>query len=484
MVLLLSVISALCIIFFSYAIYLKSRLFSKEKELNHLQHLANERQETTTALEQQLHLATFDPVTQLSSWLIFEDRLNQSVKESARYQFGLALLLVEIDDFNVINTALGENATHSLLKEVAIKLQSCIRQVDSISRYYDGTFAILLTQFTKTEMAAIVAQRILQALSTPFKIENQELYITVGIGIALFPADGKEASVLLRHAEHALHLAKVKGKHLFQFFQEKLHINSERELALSSGLRKESLYDEFVIYYQPIVDIKNDSTFCMEMLLRWNHPQLGMIETNELLQHAEKQHKLNLISEWSFKKACEQFKQWHALGFEPHYLGVPIAIKQLEDSSFIYKFSQILQDLQIKPEFLLIEIQESQQQISFDIIEKALNMLKYLGVQIAIDNFGSGPFSLSYLKNMDIRYLKLDPAFSIDMEQNPRAVTLLTSLISLAKNLSMETILQGIESDQQILLAEKLGCHLIQGLKVAPPISEHEIAKKMAHLTQ
>lgn len=458
---------------------LKSQLSASETELSALQESERHSREEATALQTQLSQTFEDPVTNLLGWQVFEDRLKQNLKESERYQFTLGILFIDIDEFKVINDALGSEIGDALLKEVGKRLETCIRQVDSITRFSKDTFVALLAQLGKPETAALVAQRMLQALSLPFLIEGNELFVTVCIGISIYPTDGQNVAGLLRSADHALHLAKSKGKGIYQFYQEKMHENSQRELVMHTSLNRESVFQEFQVFYQPIINVQDESIFCMDALLYWQHPLLGTINPQDFFNFAEKQRKLNVITEWLIKSACKQFLDWRALGFAPVCVSVPLSIKQLSSSNFIYRISQILQDLSFMPEWLLLEIKESSAPIPYDTLEKAINMLKYVGVKIGIDDFGSDSLPLTYFKDLTINYIKLHHSLIADINKNPRTVELVKAIMTLAKNLSIQVIVQGIESEQQVALLKDLGCTLMQGRLLGAPLSEREVTHKM-----
>lgn len=431
-----------------------------------------------SALQNKLSHAMEDPLTNLLGWPLFEDRLNQSIYESARYRLIVGILIIDIDDFKVINNALNHQIGDELLRVVAKRIQTSIRQVDSASRFTKDTFYVLLTQLGKPETAAIVAQRVLQALEQPILINEHELYITACIGISIFPADGQDAATLLRSADYALHIAKEKGKQIYQFYHERIHANSQRELALATGLRRESVMNEFAIYYQPIINVQDNSIVCMDALLHWQHPSLGWVSPQELLGYAEKQGKLNVISEWLLRSACKHFLSWRKFDFNPMLLGIPLFLKQLENSQFIYHISHILQELQFNPAWLLFEIKDDEA-LSLDILEKAFNMLTYLNVKLAIANFGSAPFSLRDLKHFTVNYLKLDPFFIDHIEDDHKAIELINSILFLANSLSIELVVQGVETQQQLDILKKLNCTLMQGSQLSAPILERDVLKKM-----
>lgn len=436
-------------------------------------------QQELTIMRAKLDRGLRDPITSLLGWQLFEDRLNQSIKESARYQLTMGVLLVDIDDFKVINDALSYEVGDALLKEVAKRLETCIRQVDSVSRFSKDTFVVLLNQLNKPETAAVVVQRILQTLAEPMQVKGHELYVTACVGIAIYPSDGQDAAALIRSADHALHLAKEKGSHLYQFYQERMHVKSQRELTLYTNLSRDSIFAEFVLYYQPIVNALTGEVVCMDALLHWQQPELGLIKPQEIFELAEKQRKLHIISEWLLRNACQQFLHWRSLGFSVELLGIPLFMKQLESSQFIYRISQILQELNFKPEWLMLEIKDNLSVTSFDVIEKALNMLQYMGVKIAIENFGRGSFSLCHLKNAAIHYLKLDSALIDDVDTNPKAVALVKSVVLMAQSLSMEVIVQGVDSAEQAEALKAAGCSWMQGGQLGGVISGHDVTIKI-----
>ncbi|MBV9576821.1 MAG: EAL domain-containing protein [Gammaproteobacteria bacterium] len=447
----------------------------KESDLTE-QKLKNE----LTVLQNKFGSAIEDPVTKLLGWQLFEDRINQSIKESLRYHLTLAVLYIDINDFKVINDALGHEIGDLVLVEFAKRLELSVRQVDTVSRLTKDIFVVLLTQLSKPEMAAVVAQRMLQSIAEPIEVKEQQLYITACIGIAVYPVDGQDANALFRSADHALHAAQEKGKQIYQFYQEKINTNSQRELILANSLRRETVTEEFDIHYQPIVNVQNKKIVCIEVLPYWQHPSLGLINSEELYNCAEKHNKLNIITEWLLQRACQQFLLWRKEKASPQFLGIPLLMKQLENSQFIYRISQTLKDLQFNPEWLVLEIREDNASLSYDVIEKAINMLKYLNIKLAMLDFGASGFSLRHLKTLGFDFLKLDPSFVDDIETNPQAVALIKSFVFMADNLSVQLILQGVESKKQSEILQALGCSIMQGKIMGETLSEKEVAAKIA----
>lgn len=471
--------------FLSYLIYKnREKLFPRLMSLKKMSAELYEAQETIGRLQHELQSlqqpqSLRDPVTHLLGWKLFEDRLGQCIKESARYHFSFSVLYVDIDNFKMINNTLGNDIGNQLLKNVAERLQSCIRQVDSASRYSKDTYVILLNQLAKPETTVFAAQRILQSIAEPFQIQDQELYITARIGIAVYPQDGEDTPTLLRNAESALFLSKNKNEVGYQFYQNSMHVASQRELLLCSHLNKENLYHELIFYFQPIVCVSDQSIFCMDTLLHWQHPDFGLISYQELSSYAARQRKLNHICEWVLRNALRQYLQWRSLGFSPAFLGIPLTIAQLENSHFICTLSQIIQEVGANPEWLLVQAKGNIQQASVGLLGKAFNMLTYMGVKLALDDFAAEFFSLTQIKTFPIHYLKLSSLMLKEVDVSAQAVELLKALIYLARTMNMQVIAQGVESERQMQVLQEAGCVLMQGQKLGAPMIEQEVTEKM-----
>jgi diguanylate cyclase (GGDEF)-like protein len=458
----------------------KNKIKQMTVSLNQSQAREESVKQELAAFQKKLHTAIQDPITHLLGWQLFEDRLHQGIEESARYQTTLGVLFIDINDFKIINTALGTEIADAVLLDLANKLSSCIRKVDSLSRYHKDIFVVLLNQLNKPETAVIVAQRILQAMAQPLQVESHELYLTASIGIAIYPGDGESVMELLRSADQALSVAKQRGKQTYQFYQQEMHTNSQRELMLTKGLWREWVNEEFSIYFQPIMDMQNETMIGMDTLMHWRHPELGLIMQQELYDCAEKHKRLNELSVWLLRQVCNQFIKWRALGFCPAFLAIPLSLKQLENTSFIYQLSQVLQECAFDPEHLILEIKENSQYVSLDVLEKSFNMLRYLNIKLAIDHFGANAFSLGYFKYGQVHFLKLDSSFIEDITHQAKAVALVESMVFLAKKMNMQLIIQGVQTEAQIALLKTLGCTLMQGQGVFAPLSSHDVLQKMA----
>lgn len=452
---------------------ISQQLVSSDAEIKSLRETERQLRDEISILENKLRHTMEDPITYLLGWQIFEDRVAHQLHESERHQSVMGIMYVDIDNFKLINDALGYEVGDELLRQVARRLEDCVRQVDSVSRFTKDTFVILLTQLTRPETAAIVAQRILQSVKVSFQVGEHELNVSVCIGVALYPADGRDAQALLRNADHALHLAKKYGKNVCQFYQERMHHQSQRDLAMYNRLSRETTFDEFRVYYMPVMDVANKKVACMNAEIYWQHPELGLVQSRELYDYAEKQRKSNQVSLWLLTSACKQFLAWRKAGFAPNLLSVPLTIKQLENSNFIYQLSHVLQELNFDPERLMIEIKDDMSFESQDALERTFNMLNYLGIQIAIDHFGAGSFSLRYLQNIRVDYVKVDASFIEHIAINERSQALLKSIVFMAQTLSLNVIAEGVVNDQQVQWLKASGCHLMMGPLWGEPALGH-----------
>jgi diguanylate cyclase (GGDEF)-like protein len=403
-----------------------------------------------------------DPVTNLISRQVLEEKLQQTINQSKRHDMIFAVLFINIDEFDVIKGALGYDAGNLLLKEVAIRLQSCIRQVDTLSRFTGDGFALILPQLAKSEMVAYAAQRFLDVMSQPFLIDSQELFITISMGISIYPVDGSEVNWLLKNADAALLQAKARGHNIYQFYREEMQVMSRRELVLNTSLRSDSIYQEFTLYYQPQLDVDQRKIVCMEALLRWQHPELGLITPGEFLRLAENSGRIIAIGEWVLRAACQQLNKWKDIGFTPN-VAVNISMRQLENPHFTYKVSQILQETNVHPECLVFEVAEGLLPSKLDLIEKSLHMLKHLGVQIAIDDFGTGNLSLQHLRRFPIDCLKIDGSLIQDITTNQESQAIVRMINLLADSLHLDVVIEGVEYPKQKQLLMELGCYTMQG---------------------
>lgn len=457
---------------------LKQELDAKQAAIIASQTQVKQDQEEIKKLKTTLQPALVDSVTHLPGWLLFEDRVSQSIKSNQRYHVGFGLLCIDIDDFKLINDVFGQEDSNGLLVEVGRRIQASIRTNDSVSRLIKDQFGALLLQISRPETVAIVAQRILQEIAKPFVLREQEVYITVSIGIAICPLDGEDRVLLWQCADQAMREAKKQGKNRFQFYSATTHERSQRELALKNSLKQETLFQELIIYYEPIMDIQKERVSFMEVSVYWQHPQLGLIDSLELADLAAKEQKMSAITLWILDNACKKLLHWHSLGFFPEGIAVPVNLTELSDTHFIYEISVILQKHQFKPEWLLLIINETKTAALYHSLEKTFNMLKYLKIGLAADNFASNLLTLYYFKQISFQYLKLDKIFIADLS-NKKSMAIMKAMLTLAESLSAKIIVQGVESENQKAILYDLGCYLMQGKLLGMPLKENEVTEQM-----
>lgn len=480
-------ISALCLIIIMMAVisgvltwYAIRRTRSLTYQLQQqIQKYNESKQELLRLQEQFSNNVLTDPVTGLPSRKVFEDHLTLAVNQSLRHQLILSVMFLDLDGFKIINDALGYDMGDALLKEVSERLKTCIRQVDILSRFEGDKFIFIFTQIAKAETSAYIAQRLLDAIVQPFIIQSHEFYLAANIGIAVFPMDGNEGKTLLKNADLALNQAKLRGRNTYQFYQAEMHALSFRQLTLSSSLHNENIYQHFNIYYQPRVNLETKKIVSMEVILRWEHPEFGLVSFEEFSRLAEKNNNMIAIYEWLIRNACKDLLKWHAHNFDAQSISIQISLKQLENAHFIQKISSILRDIQLDPSSLIFEVTESSLLTQIDLVEKMLHMLKRLGVQIAINNFGASHLQLQHLKRLPIDILKIDRSLIYDIETNPESSAIVKMIIVLAESLQSQAIAEGVENVNQKNLLLSLGCTTMQGELFSPPVLSSDFNEKL-----
>lgn len=427
-----------------------------EQALLHEKELQNQ----LAIIQESVAARRVDHVTQLISWPMFMERVDQRLAESARFQFTLALLTIELMDFQIFVNALGSDVTNAILSEVAQRFQGTIRQVDFVSRGSNNQFAVLLTKLNKPEVSAIVVQRLLNTLIEPINVNGKAIYVSAYVGIAIYPIDGAESAVLFGKSEQALQRAKEKGGGAYQYYQESMDSTSQYELALVTDLKRETLFQELKINYQPLVYAQTETLFCLRTSLEWYHPELGIIDYFTLIQCAEKLGKFNAIFEWLLRVASQYFVQ-HQQEMQAAFLSVPLPLHQLNNSQFIYQLSQILRAGDFNSEKLILEISLDTLSTPIIDIEKSLNMLRYLNIKLAVRDFGVNNVSIQQLQQWGIHYLYLHPGMIKDL-QNTNTQATVKALVALADSLSMQLLIEGVSAREEIDLLRSLGCQVLQ----------------------
>lgn len=417
------------------------------------------------------HLAYHDALTDLPNQVLFKDRLKQAIALSRRSDQLQAVLLLNLDRFKTINDSLGYTAGDRLLQSVAERLTSCVRESDTVARFGGDEFAIMLTQIPRAQDAANVARAIKQTLDQAFLFEDQEIFVSSSVGISLYPQDGRDTAGLLKTAGVALDRAKVQGGNNFHFYTAGGTTRALKQLVLESNLRPGLERSEFVVQYQPQVDVRGFHLVGMEALVRWQHPSLGLLYPNEFIPLAEDNGLIIALGDWVMRTACAQNMSWQDAGLTPMRLSVNFSARQFQQPTFITDVAQILKDTNLDPRWLELELTESSiMKDPEEAIEK-LHELKLMGIHVAIDDFGTGYSSLNYLKRFPIDTLKIDKSFVSDVCKDPHDTAIVRAIINLGHALDLTVIAEGVETKEQLQYLSALECDVVQGFLFSKALS-------------
>ncbi len=422
------------------------------------------------------HLAQHDALTNLPNRLLACDRMAQAIGQARRYQRRAALLFLDLDNFKTINDSLGHDAGDQLLREVAGRLQGAVREMDTVSRQGGDEFLIVLTEASDLDAISALAKHVLNSMIQPFSLKGMQIVTSVSIGVALYPEDGDDFAALLKHADLAMYQAKAAGRNAFRFFDARMNADIIERLSLDSGLREALRQEHFVLHYQPIVDIRDGRLLAAEALIRWRHPQRGMLGPNRFIPAAESSGLIVEIGEWVLNEACRQMKVWRAAGLPAFVLSVNLSPVQFRRGNLEVMVAAALQRYGVPAQCLELELTESLLlQDSARFID-SLAGLKALGVRLSIDDFGTGYSNLSYLQRFHVDKLKIDQSFVRKLQDSAQDRAIVTAIIQMAKSLQLLTTAEGIEDEETRQLLAQLGCDQGQGYWFARPLVAAEFA--------
>ncbi len=417
------------------------------------------------------HQAQYDALTELPNRLLFLDRLEQSIKNAVNSREKFAVLFLDLDYFKEINDSFGHDFGDKLLIIVGEYLQNVVRGIDSVARMGGDEFTIILNNLKDENELVSILQQVMQVFSKPFTIAHKKFYVTCSIGIAMFPLHGKSPESLLKNADAAMYKAKEQGRANYQFYTNDMTQKAYERITLETELRQAIVNEEFEVYYQPQVSIKTNKITGMEALIRWNHPKLGIVQPAKFIPLAEETGLIVEIDRQVMKTAMRQYKKWAEEGLAAGVLSLNLSMLQLNHNDFVDFVSDMINISKMETKNIMLEVLETQVMKNPEQAIIILQKLKDLGIKIAIDDFGTGYSSLAYLKRLPIDKLKIDQSFVMDVLENNDEKELTRAIISIAKNLNLEVIAEGVETQE---IAEFLflnGCHEAQGYFYYKPMA-------------
>jgi diguanylate cyclase (GGDEF)-like protein len=420
------------------------------------------------------HLAQHDLLTDLPNRLLLNDRITQAISLSRRQSKHLAVLFLDLNGFKHINDSLGHAIGDKLLQLVAQRAVACVRSSDTVSRHGGDEFVVLLPEVGEAGDAGSTAEKILAALAKPYAIAERDLHLTGCIGISIYPEDGHDADTLIKNADTAMYQAKGKGPKSYQFFEQKINVQDIERQFLERSLGRALDRQEFLLHYQPKVDLESGTITGAEALIRWMDPDRGLIPPAQFVPFAEDCGLIVPIGQWVLREACRQARAWMDAGLRPIPVAVNISAVELRAKNFLEGVCGILKDTRLEPHYLELELTESVLMQDDASTISVLLALKALGVQLAVDDFGTGYSSLSYLRRFPIDTVKIDQSFMLEISTNGDAATFLCAVIGMGKTLKKRVVAEGVEKREQLSFLATERCNEGQGYYFSPPlVAEH-----------
>jgi len=422
------------------------------------------------------HLAYHDALTGLPNRMLFMDRIDQAISRAQREEGQFALLFIDIDHFKVINDSMGHDAGDQLLNLISRRLRDILRKSDTVARLGGDEFTVIIEYLQDSDDVIQITKNILSALDLPAEVNGKQVYVGGSIGIAMYPQDGDNFGVLLKNADTAMYKAKELGRNTFQFYASEMSHKAMQRLELENQIRTALKEEQFEVYYQPKVDLQNNTCIGVEALVRWNHPQRGLISPDDFVPLAEEIGLITQLDEWVMKAACLQFMQWKQQGYPLNNLSVNISSRHFKEGNLIEYCTTLLEMTGIAPEYLEIELTESALVDNYSNAKYILDKLHTMGLRIALDDFGTGYASMAYLKEFPFDTVKIDRSFIRDIPQDHEDAAIVTAMIQLSQALRLNIVAEGIETDQQRHFLYDNACGYGQGYLWSRPVSAADLS--------
>jgi diguanylate cyclase (GGDEF)-like protein len=431
------------------------------------------------ATRQLRHLATHDALTGLPNRVLLDDRIAQALTHAHRERHSFAVMLCDLDRFKLINDSLGHHAGDHLLQEVARRLTNVVRDVDTVARLGADEFIIVLSPPTSRKDAEVVAQRVIEAMQPAVEIAGITIHASPSIGIAFYPDDGSSVETLIAHADAAMFAAKQRGRNSVQCYAAGMDAGTHDKVRLESDLHTALALRQFELYYQPKVDTMSGTFYSAEALIRWRHPERGLVSPAAFIPLAEECGLIGPIGEWVLREACRQGRAWQQAGLSPVRIAVNVAASQFRAGDLVETIHQALADAELEARFLEVELTESAVMSDPEESIKILEQLSEMGVLVSVDDFGTGYSSMSYLRRFPIDQLKIDRSFLSEITARSDDASIVGAIVSLAHNLRLKVVAEGVETVAQLDLLKTLGCDQYQGYQFSPPVPAAEFESLM-----
>lgn len=430
--------------------------------------------ERNMAQRELIKLAHHDVLTGLPNRILLHDRLQQVKAFAHRMQTSFALIFLDLDRFKIINDTLGHTVGDDLLKLIARRLKDSLRETDTVARIGGDEFIVLLVDVADKDDVRAFADKLLRELDIPFQVGQHELFVTTSAGICIYPDDDQDIDMMMQKADIAMYHAKEKGRNNYQFYQPDMDQHTSRRFIIANGLRKGLDSNQFRLYYQPKQDVCTGRIIAMEALIRWVHPELGMLSPTEFIPMAEESGLIMELGEWVLREACRQNSLWHSMGLTGLRVAVNLSGYQLQHHNLMPLIRSILEETGMPGDCLEFEITESVIMQHPDYVVSVLNEITALGIHISIDDFGTGYSSLSHLKRFTVNTLKIDKAFVRDVEKSTTDAAIASAIISMGSSLKLKVIAEGVETQEQMDFFRDNNCDQVQGFLISRPVPPEE----------
>jgi len=408
-------------------------------------------------------LAYRDKLTDLPNRLLFADRLEQAVIRSERSRTSMALMLIDIDDFKLVNDSFGHDAGDKLIKAVGHLISKSLRRADTIARLGGDEFAVIIEGIDSPDDAISIADNLTTILEHNVRLDDQETYTSASIGIAVYPDDGKDARTLLKNADTAMFRAKENGRHCFQFYKPEMSVTAMERLDLENSLKAAFENDEFVIHYQPVIDIHKNEIVSVEALLRWQHPDKGMIQPSDFINVIEDCGLIVALGEWLIHSVCKQLRVWQEAGLKDQNVSINLAPRQFKEQDLVAIFTQAVAENNVDASSLSVEITERTLIDNIGEVESTLKKLRKMGMKVYLDDFGTGYASLAYLKEFPVDVVKIDRAFVAGIPDSEEDSAIVEAIAGLTRGLKLALLAEGVENERQLDMLKSVGCQYAQG---------------------